>query len=407
MRKGGFLARRSSVVDLVADNLGWCDYRNLIGICDLAHRPELRCRRPSATPPYPVLGLQSAREKAREERAALAQGEDPSVRKKQRKLAAVSAAENTFGGLAAQLLEKKRREGRAPVTLTKDQWISRKVPDLAQRPISEITTPEIATVLRREENTGHLETARRMRTVIGEVFRFAMQHGLITSDPVQATRGLVARPNVRNHSAILEAGIFADLQRKIDSYAEKNVLTGSALQLMALLYPRPGELRQAEWSELTLEKQIWTIPASRMKNRLPQMKPLSRRAIEILTRLHAITGPNGYVFPAVGKRSRPMSENTMNDALERMGVTRDQHVTHGFRSTASILLNESNLFSYDAVEKELAHQDKNSVRRAYRRGGSLPTLTSWFALSARRTAKRVPTCSDHPCQASSAPQVTS
>ena len=332
---------------------------------------------------YPLLSLQAAREKAREEREALARGEDPSSRKKLKKLAAIAAVDNTFGALAAKLLEKKRREGRAPATLAKMQWVFDKVADqLGQRPIADISTPDIVVVLRKEEDAGLLETARRVRTVVGEVFRFSMQHGIIASDPVQATRGLLARPSARHHSAIIEADAFAHLLRKIDTYAEKNVLTGSALQLMALLFPRPGELRQADWSEFDLEKQIWTVPASRMKMKRLHTKPLSRQAIEILTKLHAISGPRGFLFPAVGKRSRPMSENTMNDALERMGVPKDQHVPHGFRSSASTLLNDSNLFSADAVERELAHQDTDSIRRAYRRGDLMAErikMAQWWA----------------------------
>ena len=137
---------------------------------------------------------------------------------------------------------------------------------------------------------------------------------------------------------------------------------------MALLFPRPGELRQADWSEFDLEKQIWTVPASRMKMKRLHTKPLSRQAIEILTKLHAISGPRGFLFPAVGKRSRPMSENTVNAALRRLGYAGTEMTAHGFRAMASTLLNESGKWNPDAVERALAHKDTNAVRGTYHRG---------------------------------------
>jgi integrase len=333
--------------------------------------------------PYPEVSAALARAKAAKARELLRDGLDPSEKKKEAKVAAAAAIEHSFGNLAKRLIEKKRRESRAEITLAKMEWILGKIQaDLGHRPIQEISTPQIIAVLKREEEAGNLETARRMRTIIGEVFRYAMQHGLITSDPVQATRGAIARPQPRNHPAIVDQKEFAKLLSLIDDYASRNELCGSALQLMCLLYPRPGELRQADWSEFDLERAIWTIPASRMKMRRPHVKPLPSQAVAILRKLHQLTGPQGYVFPAMGRPNRPMSENTLNAALRRMGIGQDVHTAHGFRASASTMLNDSNLFSIDAIERELAHQDEDAVRRAYRRGEAMAErvkMAQWWA----------------------------
>ncbi|MEI7601561.1 MAG: integrase arm-type DNA-binding domain-containing protein [Aestuariivirga sp.] len=333
--------------------------------------------------PYPEVSAAAARVAAARAREQLREGVDPSERKKELKKATIAAAEHTFGSLAKQLVEKKRKEGRAVVTLTKMNWIFGKVEaDLSHRPIQEITTRDVVTVLRREEEAGNLETARRMRTVIGEVFRYAMQHGLVTSDPTQATRGAIAQPRPRNHPAIIDPQELAKLLRLIDEYSQRNRLCGAALHLMCLLYPRPGELRQADWSEFDLNKAVWTIPAARTKMRRPHAKPLAAQALQILRELKEISGPVGYVFRANGRPGRPMSENTLNAALRRMGVSADVHTAHGFRSTASTILNDSNQFSADAIERELAHQDEDAIRRVYRRGDAMVErvrMAQWWA----------------------------
>lgn len=332
---------------------------------------------------YPEVSVSAARDAAAGAREQLRQETDPSAKKRELKKAQNAAAEQTFGYLARQLVEKKRREGRAEITLQKIGWILGKVDgDLSQRPIQEITTRDIVRVLKREEAAGNLETARRMRTVLGEVFRYAMQHGLITSDPVQATRGAIAHPQPRNHPAIIDPQELAKLLRLIDEYNERNRLCGAALLLMCLLYPRPGELRQADWQEFDLDKAVWTIPANRMKMRRAHAKPLATQAVKILREVAAISGPVGYVFPATGRPGRPMSENTLNAALRRMGVGADKHTAHGFRATASTILNDSNQFSADAIEKELAHQDQDAIRRVYRRGDAMVErvkMAQWWA----------------------------
>jgi integrase len=332
---------------------------------------------------YPDVTLEKARLRLDEARSQVAEEKDPSLIKKQKKAEAHFAADNTFGKIAEQLVAKKKKDGLAAVTISKMEWILGKLkPSLGPHPIASIRTPDVIQALKKEEKADNLETARRMRTVIGEVFRFAMQHGIIESDPSAATKGSIAIRKPKHHAAITDPKRYGELLKLVDDYADRQIITGSALQLMALLYPRPGELRQAEWSEFDLNTGAWEIPAARMKLRHPHIKPLPRQAITILKRLHEITGPKGYVFPALGKSGRPMSENTMNLALRRMGIGAEEHSSHGFRASASTTLNASNLFSIDAIEHSLAHQDRDAVRRAYARGDAMTErrkMAQWWA----------------------------
>lgn len=330
---------------------------------------------------YPEVSMADARRKAEAARSNIQAGFDPSEVKRQKKLADKTMNHDTFAKVAAALIRRKIKAGRAKATIDKMEWIVKKVDaSLGHRPIMSITVQEITAVLRKEENADNLETARRMRTVMGEVFRYAMQQGIANHDPVHATRGAIASPQPKHLAAILDPIVFAAMLKLIVEYSQRNLLVGSALQLMVLLYPRPGELRQAFWSEFDLKNSTWTIPAERTKMRQEHVKPLPTQALAILKNLHEISGPVGYVFPAVGKTNRPMSENTMNVALKKLGVK--NHVVHGFRASASTLLNASNKFSVDAIERSLAHQDKDSVRRAYARGdamGERKMMAQWWA----------------------------
>ena len=332
---------------------------------------------------YPEITIELARQAADQARSQLRENIDPSRAKQEKKAALKVTAENTFSKIAKKLVEKKRKEGKAEVTLHKMEWILAKVADkLGNEPIAAIRTPLVMTCLRREEELGNLETARRMRTVVGEVFRFAMQHGLVEGDPSAATKGAIAAPQTVHHAAIINPVQYGALLRKLDEYKNQSPIIGTALQLMTLLYPRPGELRFADWSEFDLANAVWSIPAKRMKMRQPHEKPLPRQAVEALKLLKEMTGPEGFLFPANGKPGRPMSENTMNSTMRRLGIGQSVHSSHGFRATASTLLNASNLFSIDAIERSLAHQDGDAVRRAYARGDAMKErqkMAQWWA----------------------------
>ncbi|MEO6608330.1 MAG: integrase arm-type DNA-binding domain-containing protein [Aestuariivirga sp.] len=334
---------------------------------------------------YPQISLKQARELSKAARELAQAGTDPLDHKRTKKAQAMLNSENTFASVAAKLVSRKQASGkRAPVTIAKMEWILRKVnASLGNRPVSTIKTHEIMKCLENEREAGNFETARRMRTVLGEVFRFAIQNQICELDPVAAIKGDSDNaPKVKHFAAITDPRNFGELLRKIDAYCDRNFLTGSALKLMAILYPRPGELRQAEWREFDLAKGIWTIPAVRMKMRKEHSKPLPWQAIKILNELYEITGPHGLVFPSVGRAAVPMSENTMNVALRRMGVPADQQTSHGFRASASTMLNESNQFSIDAVEYSLAHIEKDAIRKAYARGDAMSErikMAQWWA----------------------------
>ena len=332
---------------------------------------------------YPEVSVSKAREKAKLAREHVAAGHDPSEYKRQTKIASRAAQDAVFGKIAARLVAKKRKAGKSEATIGKMEWILRKVEGaIGSRPITAITVQEIVRCFAKEEEAGKFETAKRMRTVIGEVFRYAIQIGLTEKDPVHATRGMLATHKPKHYAAILKPERFGELLRTIDDYATRNVATGNALQLMALLYSRPGELRQAKWEEFDLDNCIWEIPAERMKLRQTHIKALPKQAVAILKELQKFTGPNGFVFPATGRAAHCMSENTMNIALRRMGISAEEHSSHGFRATASTLLNAANMFSSDAIERSLAHQDKDPVRRAYARGDAMTErkkMAQWWA----------------------------
>ena len=283
------------------------------------------------------------------------------------KAARIAATENTFATIADEVLAKQEREGRAATTLTKKRWLlDLAATDLGERPIAEITAAEILVPLRRVEKRGRFESARRLRGTIGEVFRYAIATARAETDPTLALRGALTIPTVTYRAALTTANGFGGLLRSIwghDGMPETRI----ALQIMALTYPRPGELRQAEWQEFDLDKAEWTIPASRMKMRREHKKPLPPLAIELLQELHRLTGDGRYAFPSVRSRQRVMSENTLNAALRRMGYGKKEATSHGFRASASSLLNESGKWLPNAIEAELAHEDSNEIRRAYHR----------------------------------------
>lgn len=317
---------------------------------------------------YPEIGLAEARERRDEARKMISFGKDPSREKQQARHRAKVAAANNFGEIAQEYIDKRRREGLATSTANKSEYyISRLGPAFARLPISSITAPEILSVLRRIEATGNYETARRVLQLSGRVFRYAVATARLTSDPSRDLRGALTAPTPKHYGAIVEPKQVGELLRAIDGY-EGHLLTKLAMQLSAHVFVRPGELRKAEWNEIDLDGSLWTIPAEKTKMRKPHTLPLSRQAVEVLRAVHAITGPSGYVFPCIRTRSRPMSENTVNAGLRRLGFTGDEMTAHGFRAMASTLLNESGKWHPDAIERALAHGDSDKVRAAYHRG---------------------------------------
>jgi integrase len=317
---------------------------------------------------YPAISLALAREKREEAKSLLAQGGDRSQEKKDAKREFKETSANAFRAIAEEFLEKLRREERAPATLSKIEWMLGLVyGGIGDKPIREITASQILEALRTIERRGRHETARRTRSTIGAVFRYAVATTRADHHPTFALCGALTAPKVNHRSAIIDPVKFGGLLRAIES-CDGQPTTKAALQLMAILFPRPGELRMAEWSEFDLAKAIWTIPAERAKMRRPHRMPHPKPALGVLNELYQLTGKSTLVFPCMRTVMRPISENTLNGALRRLGYSKDEVTAHGFRASAATLLNESGKWNPDAIERQLAHVENNDVRRAYTRG---------------------------------------
>jgi integrase len=320
---------------------------------------------------YPEVSLATAREKRDEARKLLAAGSDPSQQKKLDKIAAATAANNTFGAIAEEHLASQKEGGTAETTLTKNRWLLQQLAaPLWDRPVAEITPAEILVILRKVEKSGRRETARKLRGIIGKIFRIAVATLRATNDPTYALRDALAAPVVTHRPAITDERELGALLAAIDDYDGWPTLR-AALQFIALTMTRPGEVRFMRRSEIIWPKAMWRIPAERMKMRRPHDVPLSKQSLAVLRDVWELSDGEGLVFPSVRSAIRPLSENAMNSALRRMGYTKDQMVAHGFRSSASTILNERG-FDPDVIETALAHQDEDEVRAAYNRAKYLP-----------------------------------
>ena len=320
---------------------------------------------------YPDVSLGDARNKAHEARKMLANDIDPSAEKQSKKRARKLAAENTFETVSREWYQKSTSQwvdshgDRIIRRLEKDVF-----PFVGKRPITEISAPEILTVLQRIENRGAIETAHRAHQNFGQIFRYAIAAGYATDDPSPHLRGALKPVQQRHHASITDPKAIGDLLRAINSY-EGFFATKCALQLAPLFFVRPGELRKAEWDEFNFETAEWRIPPEKMKMRALHIVPLSTQAITILQELHMLTGNGQYVFPSVRTSKRPMSENTVTGALRRLGYTSDEMTGHGFRSMACTILNEQG-WNRDAIERQLAHAERNNIRAAYNYAEYLP-----------------------------------
>lgn len=317
---------------------------------------------------YPDLSLKDARELRDKARAAIAMGNDPSVIKREQKARLNADAENTFASVAAQYLAKKRKEGRAEATLKKNAWIIEIAnPDIGHMPINDISPPIILRALRKREALGHYDTAKTMRSVIGAIFRYGIACSICENDPTYALKDALIRPKRQHRAAITNKKDLGRLLRSIDNYRGQPK-TRIGLKLLIHFATRPGELRFARWTEFDFEARVWHIPAERMKMRKEHHVPLTNAAIALLEELRLLTGWGELLFPSQSSSKKPISENTFNQALRRMGFGPDEVTSHGFRATFSTLANESGLWHADAIERAIAHVEKNEVRRAYDRG---------------------------------------
>jgi integrase len=316
---------------------------------------------------YPIVTLSDARAKRDGAKKLLTAGTDPSVAKRTNKIAALAANGNTYGVIADEYLAKLRRDNRADATLAKNEWMMKELAaELCARPITDISPKDVLDVLRKIELSGRVESALATRAAIGRVFRYAIASARAEHDPTFALRGALQRHVPINHPALTKLEDVGGLMRAIYGYEGWPSLKG-LLKLQAICFSRPSETRLLEWPELDLSKQIWTIPASKAKMRRPHDVPLSTQAVAVIEEMRPLSGTGKYVFPSMMSGKSILSENSMNSALRRMGFTHEQHTAHGFRTTASTILNEAGSFSADAIEMQLAHLDKGKVRRTYNR----------------------------------------
>ena len=309
------------------------------------------------------------------------QGRDPSLERQTQRLLAKTAATNTFGAIGREFLEKRAADGIADATRSKAEWLFSQLElDLGRLPVSEITAPVLLGVLQTVVASGRPETARRMRSLAGRIMRHAIVTGRATYNPAQDLQRALVVPKVRHHPAIIDPAELGALLRAIETYAGFPSTIG-ALRLSPHLFQRPGEIRSMCWRELDWDRARWVIPAEKTKMRRAHDVPLSRQAIEIIRSMEAASAHSEYVFPAFHSSKTPISENTVNQALRRLGY-KGAMTAHGFRSTASSLLNESELWSPDAIEHALAHQDQNAVRAIYNRSSYWKTrvaMMQWWS----------------------------
>ena len=321
--------------------------------------------------PYPEISLAEARRRRDDARTLIVTGKDPSREKQRDKVRSRAQAESTFAALTKEYCAKRKRDGDkawAATTATRSAYLlSLLDSSIGRVAIVEIKPPDVLAAVRKIEDKGKLESARRTLQLASAVFRYAVATGRLASDPTRDLRGALTAPTIKHYAAITDPKRVGEMLRAIDGYVGLG-LTKLALQLAPHVFVRPSELRCAEWGEIDLDGALWTIPAAKMKMRKVHHVPLSRQAVAVLRDVKAVTGPAGFVFPGMRSRARPMSENTLNAALRRLGYTSEEMTSHGFRALASTLLNESGRWHPDAIERALAHSDKDKVRAAYHRG---------------------------------------
>lgn len=330
---------------------------------------------------YPAVSLVAARKKRDEARELLAKDIDPSLTKAINKQIVRTAAENTFKAVALEWHAKTSKTWAESTATNIKRYLEKDIfPWLGNRVIRDIAAPELLAVLRKIESRGAHEKAQRCREYAGRVFRYAIVTGRAERDPSGDLRGALTPVKVKHHASITDPKAIGALLRSIRGF-NGSYITQCALQLAPLVFVRPGELRHAEWAEIDFDKPEWRIPGQKMKMKEPHIIPLSAQAVEILQSIHPLTGEGQYIFPSIRSGARPMSENTINAALRRMGYEKDEMTGHGFRSMASTLLHEHG-WPHEVIERQLAHAERNKVVAAYNYAEHLPKrkeMMRWWA----------------------------
>jgi integrase len=320
---------------------------------------------------YPEISLADARQRRDEARKQVAHGIDPGSLRKAMKQAETQEKE-TFEVIAHEWHTKftptwtTGHAGTIMSRLERDLF-----PWIGKRSIAEIKAPELLAVLRRVESRGALETAHRIRTIAGQVFRYAVATGRAERDPSGDLKGALPQPGEKHHAAITNPKEVGPLLRAIDEY-QGHFVVKCALKLAPLFFVRPGELRNAEWTEIDLDERLWNIPAHKMKMKQAHIVPLSDQAVQLLNELKHLTGKSKYVFPSGRSFTRPMSDMAILAALRRMEYDRGTMTGHGFRAMARTILDEVLHVRPEYIEHQLAHSVKDPLGRAYNRTTFLP-----------------------------------
>ena len=318
---------------------------------------------------YPDVSLGDARKRRSEARSLIQQGIDPSENKKAQKAARKESAANSFEVVAREWFARQKPtwvESHATRVISRLQ--TDVFPWIGSRPISEITAPEYLSVFRRIEERGAVETAHRVKSICGQVQRYAVATGRADSDPTGALKGALPPVKAKHFAAITEPKQVAELLRMIDGYTG-TFTVACALKLAPLVFVRPGELRAAEWTDIDFDNAEWRYIVTKTKSQ--HIVPLSKQALAILKELHAITGNGRYLFPGARTNGRPMSDNAINAAFRRMGISREEMTGHGFRAMARTILDEVLQVRPDLIEHQLAHAVKDALGRAYNRTSHL------------------------------------
>lgn len=317
---------------------------------------------------YPAISLKGARARRDDARRLLAEGVDPSAQRK----ASRAAQADTLQAIAQEWLDKQGHLEESTVKRDRDRLTNFVLPHLGSWPVKKITAPDLLMVLRRIESRGRLETAHRTRAIVGRVLRYAIATGRAERDVSADLKGALAPARSENHAAIVDPQRVGELLRAIEGYVGQPE-TWAALRLAPLVFLRPGELRGAQWAEIDLEAAEWRVPGERMKMGEQHLVPLATQAIAILREIEPLTrrSSSSFIFPGLRTSTRPISENTINAALRRLGYSKEEQTGHGFRTIASTLLNEQG-WHPDVIELQLAHAERNKVRAAYNRAQRLP-----------------------------------
>jgi integrase len=328
---------------------------------------------------YPEISLADARDRRAQARKVLAAGNDPGEVKKEVKRVAILNNTNTFEVVAREWYEKRKHDWAQGSVRCKLHYLEKQLlPTLGPRAITDITAPEVLDLLRVIEGKGTLDTARRVMQMCGQIFMYGIATGRVERNPVPDLRGALMTPVVK-HQSFLQASELPDYLRKLEAY-DGSLQTKLALRFLLLTFVRTNELRGAEWTEIDWAKAEWRIPAERMKMKELHIVPLSRQAIATLRELEKLTGSRSYLFPNQHNPATFMSENTMLYGLYRMGY-HSRATGHGFRSTASTILNEHE-FRPDVIERQLAHSERDRVRAAYNHAQYLTErrqMMQWWA----------------------------